>query len=172
MQPFQTIEVRLVVDTNVRLAAELAPSKETSAAFQLLRLIQRKIYNRAHKKPQRVVIVWLRSLELQNELRRQLTKRGFRPSWVLSILQETSTFSELVTVKEEDISDLRKQAPPEAQDDIHVIACAVKGKATHIVTYDDRHLLTPKTKQFVRRFGIRIVKPTEMLTELRRLEDP
>jgi hypothetical protein len=172
MQRFQTIKVRLVMDTNVRLAAELAPSKEASPAAQLLRLIQRKVYDRVSKKLQRVVVVWLRSLELQDELREQLTKRGFHPNWILGIMQETGAFSELVMVEEEDISALRKQAPPEAMDDIHIIACAVKGKATHIVTYDERHLLTPKTKRFVRRFGIKVVKPEEMLTELRRLGDP
>jgi len=141
------------MDINVRLAAELAPSKEASSAAQLLRLIQRKVYDRVRKKLQRVVIVWLRSLELQDELREQLTKRGFHPNWILGIMQETGAFSELVMVEEEeDILALRKQAPPEAMDDIHVIACAVKGKATHIVTYDERHLLKPKTKRFVRRF--------------------
>jgi len=172
MKRFWTIEVRLVIDTNVRLAAELASSKETSAAAQLLRLIQRKVYERASGKRQRVVVVWLRSLEMQNELREQLTKRGFRSSWVLSILQETAMFSELVTVKERDILNLRKQAPLEAHDDIHVIACAIKGKATHIVTYDKRHLLTPEAKRFMRRYGIKVVTPAEMLDELRRLGDP
>jgi predicted nucleic acid-binding protein len=172
MKRFWTIEVRLVIETNVRLAAELASSKETSAAAQLLRLIQRKVYERASGKRQRVVVVWLRSLEMQNELREQLTKRGFRSSWVLSILQETAMFSELVTVKERDILNLRKQAPLEAHDDIHVIACAIKGKATHIVTYDKRHLLTPEAKRFMRRYGIKVVTPAEMLDELRRLGDP
>jgi predicted nucleic acid-binding protein len=172
MRHFWTIEVRLVIDTNVRLAAELASSKETSAAAQLLRLIQRKVYERASEKRQRVVVVWLRSLEMQNELREQLAKRGFRSSWVLSILQETAMFSELVTVEERDISNLRKQAPLEAHDDLHVIACAIKGKATHIVTYDKRHLLTPEAKRFMRRYGIKVVTPAEMLAELRRLGDP
>jgi predicted nucleic acid-binding protein len=176
MRHFWTIEVRLVVDTNVRVAAELASSKETSAAAQLLRLIQRKVYERASgkagEKRQRVVVVWLRSLEMQNELREQLAKRGFRSSWVLSILQETAMFSELVTVEERDISNLRKQAPLEAHDDLHVIACAIKGKATHIVTYDKRHLLTPEAKRFMRRYGIKVVTPAEMLAELRRLGDP
>jgi predicted nucleic acid-binding protein len=172
MRHFWTIEVRLVVDTNVRVAAELASSKETSAAAQLLRLIQRKVYERASGKRQRVVVVWLRSLEMQNELREQLAKRGFRSSWVLSILQETAMFSELVTVEERDISNLRKQAPLEAYDDLHVIACAIKGKATHIVTYDKRHLLTPEAKRFMRRYGIKVVTPAEMLDELRRLGDP
>jgi len=172
MKRFWTIEVRLVIDTNVRLAAELASSKETSAAAQLLRLIQRKVYERASGKRQRVVVVWLRSLEMQNELREQLAKRGFRSSWVLSILQETAMFSELVTVEERDISNLRKQAPLEAHDDLHVIACAIKGKATHIVTYDKRHLLTPEAKRFMRRYGIKVVTPAEMLDELRRLGDP
>jgi predicted nucleic acid-binding protein len=172
MKHFWTIEVRLVIDTNVRLAAELASSKETSAAAQLSRLIQRKVYERASEKRQRVVVVWLRSLEMQNELREQLAKRSFRSSWVLSILQETAMFSELVTVEERDISNLRKQAPLEAHDDIHVIACAIKGKATHIVTYDKRHLLTPEAKRFMRRYGIKVVTPAEMLDELRRLGDP
>jgi predicted nucleic acid-binding protein len=143
MRHFWTVEVRLVVDTNVRLAAELTASKETSPAARLLRLIQRKVYDRVLGKQLPVTVVWLRSRELQDELREQLTKRGFPLNWILSIVQETIAFSERVDVTEEDIDALRTQAPPEAHDDLHVIACAIKGKATHIVTYDDRNLLTP-----------------------------
>lgn len=172
MQFQRTTEVRLVIDTNVRMAAELSMSKEVSAATQLLRLIQRKVYERVRQKPQPVKVFWLRSSELQDELRRQLSKRGFPFGWVISVIQETVAFSENVFVTEEDLMTLKHQAPPEAQDDIHVLACAVKGKATHIVTYDKQHLLTRTVKKFVRRFGIKIVKPAEMLAELKRLGDP
>jgi len=172
MQRCWKTEVRLVVDTNVRLAAELSPSRETSPAAQLLRLIQRKVYERVRKGPQPVKVFWLRSPQLQDELRRHLTKRGVPPEQVVSILQEVIAFSENIDVTEEDLVKLETQAPSEAQKDIHVLACAIKGKATHIVTYDKKHLLTPKTKQFASHFGIEIVDPKQMLAELRRLGDP
>jgi superfamily II DNA/RNA helicase len=105
MKHFWTIEVRLVIDTNVRLAAELASSKETSAAAQLLRLIQRKVYERASgkagEKRQLVVVVWLRSLEMQNELREQLAKRGFRSSWVLTSCRKQQCLANLSRLRRE-----------------------------------------------------------------------
>jgi tRNA A37 methylthiotransferase MiaB len=42
MRHFWTIEVRLVVDTNVRMAAELAFPKGRSPAAQLLQLLHKK----------------------------------------------------------------------------------------------------------------------------------
>jgi len=163
MRLFWTIEVRLVVDTNVRVAAELAFPKGRSPAAQLLHIAGRQ---------QRVTIVLLRSTELQNELRDLLRRLGTPVGEIAVIVYEASFFSKFVDVTEEDIDALRAQAPPVAHDDLHVTACAIKGKATHLVTYDDRNLLTTETKRFLRRFGIKVVKPEKMLAELRRLGDP
>ena len=172
MRHFWTIEVRLVVDTNVRVAVELAFPKDRSPAAQLLQLLHKKFYNQLAGRQQRVTIVLLRSTELQNELRDVLRRLGTPAGEIAVIVYEASFFSKFVDVTEEDIDALRVQAPPVAHDDLHVIACAIKGKATHLVTYDDRNLLTTETKRFLRRFGIKVVKPEKMLTELRRLGDP
>jgi predicted nucleic acid-binding protein len=172
MRHFWTIEVRLVVDTNVRMAAELAFPKGRSPAAQLLQLLHKKFYNQLAGRQQRVTIVLLRSTGLQNELRDVLRRLGIPTEEIAVIVYEASFFSKFVDVTEEDIDALRVQAPLEAHDDIHVIACAIKGKATHIVTYDKRHLLTPEAKRFMRRYGIKVVTPAEMLDELRRLGDP
>jgi predicted nucleic acid-binding protein len=109
---------------------------------------------------------------LQNELRDVLRRLGIPAEEIAAIVYEASFFSKFVDVTEEDTDALRVQAPPVAHDDLHVIACAIKGKATHIVTYDKRHLLTPEAKRFMRRYGIKVVTPAEMLDELRRLGDP
>jgi DNA-directed RNA polymerase specialized sigma24 family protein len=92
MRHFWTIEVRLVVDTNVRMAAELAFPKGRSPAAQLLQLLHKKFYNQLAGRQQRVTIVLLRSTGLQNELRDVLRRLGIPAEEIAVIVYEASFF--------------------------------------------------------------------------------
>lgn len=162
-------EARIVVNTSVQVSAWLTYRGSQSPSAQLLNLLKRKFFR---ERSQRMKVVRLVSLSLLAELREVLIKCGFPTDEIAWFLYEVRFFSEPVEVTEDDLEGIELQAPPEAQHDIHVLACAIKGKATHIVTYDEEHMLTPKTKQFAKQFGIEIIKPSEMLAELKRLGDP
>jgi hypothetical protein len=92
MRHFWTIEVRLVVDTNVRVAAELAFPKGRSPAAQLLQLLHKKFYNQLAGRQQPVTIVLLRSTELQNELRDVLRRLRIPAEEIAVIVYEASFF--------------------------------------------------------------------------------
>lgn len=161
--------MRIVINTSVQVSAWLTFRESQSPSAQLLNLLKRKFFR---KQSQRMRVIRLVSLSLLAELREVLIECGFPTDDIAWFLYEVRFFSEPVGVTEDDLEEIEIQAPPEAQHDIHVLACAIKGKATHIVTYDEEHMLTLKTKQFAGRFGIEIVKPSDMLAELKRLGDP
>lgn len=116
--------------------------------------------------------VRLTASQLADELGLKLQEFGMQQSFIVQILQEITYLSEFVEVKTGDLEDLAQEAPSEAHDDPHVLACAIKGKATHIVTYDRKHLLTQAIKAFAQRHSIAIITPQEMLEALKSMAEP
>jgi uncharacterized protein len=92
-------------------------------------------------------------VELLNELAEKLSiKLGFTEEQIAVILASFGTLFEVIT-----ISGALTGLQPDPDDDI-VLECAVVGKATHIVTGDQKHLLPLKSFQ-----DIQILTPAELL---------
>lgn len=101
------------------------------------------------------------SLTLLKELEDKLLEKGVPSENVQLVVTETQAHGELVEVLPSDVAHVIRADP----DDDHVIACAVVGKATYIVTYD------PHFEQLGGEHrGVKIVKPLEFLEVLRARE--
>jgi len=136
------------LNTNVRVAAELSKNPN-SPTIEL-----RERWREGE-------FVLLFSLTLLKELEDKLLEKGVPSENVQLVVTETQAHGELVEVLPSDVAHVIRADP----DDDHVIACAVVGKATYIVTYD------PHFEQLGGEHrGVKIVKPLEFLEVLRARE--
>jgi Predicted nucleic acid-binding protein, contains PIN domain len=80
------------------------------------------------------------------------------PTLIQLLISDFFLYGEEVNLVQEEISRI---VPADPEDDF-IIACAVKGKATHVVTYD------PHIKELGESYqGIKILEPIVLLQELR-----
>lgn len=110
---------RAVFDTNVYVAAVLSknPRSPTLELFERL------------KKDE---FTLLYCAEIHSEAIEKLLDKGIDSTKITEFIAEVTAVAERVDIGESDIIPL---IPADPEDDV-IVACAAKGKATHLVTYD------------------------------------
>lgn len=136
--------LRVVLDTNVIIAA-LRSANPRSPTVELLDRWARNDYS------------LLYSDDLLAEYVDKLSKRSVPPVLIRAFLSRVMEKAEYVLV-----ADRQIVAVTVDPDDDRVLACAVVGKATHLVTYDP-HLIAigPSFRK------VRVISVLEFLTQLR-----
>ena len=136
--------LRVVLDTNVIIAA-LRSTNPRSPTVELLDRWARNDYS------------LLYSDDLLAEYADKLSKRSVPPVLIRAFLSRFMEKAEYVLV-----ADRQIVAVTVDPDDDRVLACAVVGKATHLVTYDP-HLMAigPSFRK------VRVISVLEFLTQLR-----
>lgn len=139
-------KVRAVLDTNVFVAAYLSKNPKSPT----IELVDRW---------RKGEFILLHCVDLQREVARKLLERGVSPPLIQLLISDFFVYGEEVNLLPEEIP---RVVPADPEDDF-IIACAVKGKATHIVTYD------PHIKELGESYRrIKIVEPVVLLKEMRR----
>lgn len=115
--------LRAVFDTNVIIAA-LKSKNPTSPTVELLQRWRQDEFT------------LLYSDDLLLEYREKFVSRKIEPTLRITLLADLYTLGEYISLTPDQIHPL---VPADPDDDI-VIACALVGQATHLVTYDP-HLL-------------------------------
>ena len=136
--------LRVVLDTNVIIAA-LRSANPRSPTVELLDRWARNGYS------------LLYSDDLLAEYVDKLSKRSVSPVLIRAFLSRVMKKGEYVLVADRQIAAVTVDP-----DDDRVLACAVVGKATHLVTYDP-HLIAigPSFRK------VRVISVLEFLTQLR-----
>jgi uncharacterized protein len=138
--------VRVVLDTNVFIAAYLSKNPKSPTVELLERW----------KKGECIL---LHCKDLQREVTRKLLEKKISSPLIQLLISDFFIYGEEVNLAPEGISRIVPADP----DDDFIIACAIKGKATHIVTYD------PHIKELGENYrGIKIVEPITLLKEMRK----
>ncbi|MFQ5771364.1 MAG: putative toxin-antitoxin system toxin component, PIN family [bacterium] len=140
---------RVVLDTNVFIAAFLSrnlksPNRE---------LIQRWLKGD---------FILLTSSRLTIEIIEKLKKKKIQPLQILRVVTNLAFLAENIELDSKDIKRIVQKDP----DDDMIIACAVKGAAQYIITYDPHILELGTTIQ-----GIKITEPLPFLFDLRKVEN-
>ncbi len=139
-------KVRAVLDTNVFIAAYLSKNPKSPTVELLDRWRKREF-------------ILLHCLDLQKEVTRKLLEKGISPPLIQLLISDFFLYGEEENLIPEEISRI---VPADPEDDF-IIACAIKGKATHVVTYD------PHIKELgVNYRGIKIIEPIALLKEIRK----
>jgi putative PIN family toxin of toxin-antitoxin system len=117
---------RAVFDTNVYLAKALSknPRSPNRELFELL-------------KDEKYVLIWCE--EIRAEVVEKLLARGLNGERIAELIAEVMSLALWIQVP---ASAIRRYVEDDPDDDV-IVACAVVGKATHIVSYDT-HLLSLK----------------------------
>jgi uncharacterized protein len=140
------IEARVVLDTNVFIAAHLSKNPKSPTVELLDRW----------KKGE---FILLHCEDLQKEVTRKLLEKGTSPPLIQLLISDFFLYGEEVNLIPEEISRI---VLADSEDDF-IIAYAIKGKATHIVTYD------PHIKELGESYrGIKIIEPIALLKEMRK----
>jgi putative PIN family toxin of toxin-antitoxin system len=139
-------KARAVLDTNVFIAAYLSKNPK-SPTVELLDRWRKGEF------------ILLHCLDLQKEVTRKLLEKGISPPLIQLFISDFFLYGEEVNLNPEEIS---RTVPADPEDDF-IIACAIKGKATHIVTYD------PHIKELGESYrGVKIIEPIALLKEIRK----
>ncbi|HSE83607.1 MAG TPA: PIN domain-containing protein [Thermodesulfobacteriota bacterium] len=97
--------------------------------------------------------------DLEREIIRKLLEKGISPSLIQLLISDFFIYGKEVNLSSKDVYRI---VPADPEDDF-IVACALKGKATHIVTYD------PHIKELGESYrGIKILEPIPLLKELRK----
>ena len=139
-----TDPLRAVFDTNVYVAAMLTKSA-ASPTRELLERLKAKTY------------VLLVCEAILDEVAEKLEGHGVEPERIVDLLTQLEAFAQPVSVPVEAVESVLK----DPDDDI-VLACAVLGRAGHIVTYDPHFDTLGGEYQ-----GIKIVKALPFLWAVR-----
>lgn len=115
---------RAVFDTNVYLAKALSknPRSPNRELFELL-------------KDEKYVLIWCE--EIRAEVVEKLLARGLNGERIAELIAEVMSLALWIQVS---ASAIRRYVEDDPDDDV-IVACAVVGTATHIVSYDT-HLLS------------------------------
>lgn len=137
--------LRAVLDTNVFVSAFLSrnPSSPTQ---ELVRLWEAGRFT------------LLVSDTLTNELAEKLLERGIDQERIIEFLALIARLAEWVDVPPEAVEPVVASDP----DDNHVLACAIQGRADHLVTYDPH--FDPLGGEYL---GIKITKALPFLWAVR-----
>jgi len=134
------------IDTSVLFAAAYS---KTGTAHDLVKLgIEKK------------VTLYI-SDDVITEVTRNFTNKYPDRLSIVELFFEKSAFSETPPITKDDIL---KVAEYTALKDAPIVAAAIKGECTHLVTYDRKHLLDPA--EVAQKSGLKILTPTEMLEAL------
>jgi putative PIN family toxin of toxin-antitoxin system len=136
---------RAVLDTNVLLAAARSPHK-TSPTAEILDRWQRREFE------------LLVTLDTLSEYAEKLLSHGVAASEVEAFLTTLAVQAELVSV-----AFFHFRHYPVDPDDVMFLLCAINGRASHLVSYDN-HLRT--LRSFDER-ELKICEPLEFLAECR-----
>lgn len=138
--------LRAVLDTNVLLAARLSnhPASPTAEIFD---------------RWQRREFLVLYSLDTQVEYAEKLLAHGIPPSEVQAFIRRLALHGEIVPV-----IFFHFRHYPVDSDDVMFLLCAMNGRATHLVSYD-QHLLTLRSYYAGQ---VTICEPVEFLTACRK----
>ena len=115
----ETKKLRAVFDSNIYVAAYLSKNPESPTA-ELLRRWRKDEF------------VILYSEELLQEIIRKFTEKGIDVSYTIALIADLKLLGECVEIVPQEI---KRVIINDSDDDI-IVACATRGKATHIVTYD------------------------------------
>lgn len=137
--------IRAVFDTNVSLAAHLSKNPN-SPTFELLKRWRNGEFE------------LLYSDDILLEIRRKFLEKGISEEITKGYLAELKNKGVWVKVEYSDIKPIIIEDP----DDDVIVACAIKGDATHLVTYDP-HFKCLGTKYM----GITIVDGLHFLYKVR-----
>lgn len=115
----ETKKLRAVFDSNIYVAAYLSKNPESPTA-ELLRRWRRGEF------------VILYSEELLQETIRKFDEKGIDVRYTIALIADLKLLGECVEIAPQEIRRVIINDP----DDNIIVACAAKGEATHIVTYD------------------------------------
>jgi putative PIN family toxin of toxin-antitoxin system len=132
-EPAEPAPVRAVLDTNVPIAAHLSRNPRSPT----IELIDRW---RAGE------FVQLYSDDTLAELQEKFITRQIAPDVAVQYVADLLRLGEYVEVVPEDVRSIIVADP----DDNLILACAIKGGATHIVTYDPHFDVLGETYQSIR----------------------
>jgi len=118
-QPLEIRKLRAVFDSNIYVAAYLSKNPESPTA-ELLRRWRKDEF------------VILYSEELLQEIIRKFDEKGIDVRYTIALIADLKLLGKCVEIAPQEI---KRTIINDPDDDI-IVACATKGKATHIVTYD------------------------------------
>lgn len=134
-----------VFDANVYIALALSKNPR-SPIIELFNRLRNNEYK----------LVWCEAI--RDEVVEKLIERGLEENLITQLIAEIAALVELVELEDSDIRPILKSDP----DDDVVIACALKARATHLVTYDPHFDLLGSEYE-----GIKIVDGLHFLYEVR-----
>ncbi|MFH1562782.1 MAG: putative toxin-antitoxin system toxin component, PIN family [Nitrospirota bacterium] len=118
-QLLETKRLRVVLDTSIYVSAYLTKNPQSPTAELL----------RRWRKDEFVVLY---SKELLHEITRKFVEKGIDIRYVIALIADLRLLGECIEIATQKI----KRVIVDDSDDDVIVACAIEGKATHIVTYD------------------------------------
>lgn len=146
--------MRVVLDTNV--LARALPGRNNAAEATLLLLLQ---------SPRALILSEFMLAELARMLRYERMRRihGLSDEDLDKFVNQLRQAAEIVNVPAAAADAVVLSDP----DDDPIVATAVLGHADVLATWD-RHLFQQSVTDFLLRFGVRVMRETDLLVELRR----
>ncbi|MFQ6092646.1 MAG: putative toxin-antitoxin system toxin component, PIN family [bacterium] len=137
--------LRAVFDANIYIAAALTKNPQ-SPTRELIKMLKKRKFQ----------LVWCR--QIREEVAEKLVEKSLSTARIAEFINAVDRWAQSIDIDSTDIIPVVIADP----DDDVVVACAVKGNATHLVTYDPHFNLLGRTYR-----GIKIIDGLHFLYVVR-----